>query len=498
MPLLSFAFFFIGMVIGIVGCLIPVIIISRMRNKSIFEEVKNKLGSDMRLLEERHSVAESELIKVKNELQYYQDKFNESNIAVSTAAKQSQMYEQQVVELKNRINEREQKSDEQNRTISRLSSELSESKAQLADEQKHNEEKLKLLEQARNQLSIEFKNIANIIFDEKTKRFSEQNKSNLDLILNPLKEQLGEFRRKVEEVYVNESKDRHALAEHIKILTDLNNQVSRETVNLTKALKGENKTQGNWGEMILERALELSGLKNGCEYETQTSYKDEDGRRYIPDVIVHLPDNKDIVVDSKVTLVAYEKSVNSTDEKEQEKALEEHLSAIQNHINLLSNKAYNSLPGIKTLDFVLMFMPIEAAFVAAIRKDPSLFEYAFRKRIIIVSPSTLLVTLRTVQNIWQNEYQNRNTQQIVQKAADLYDKFAGFTETLLDVKKSISSASDSCEKAIKQLAQGKGNITGRIESFRNMGISPKKQIPQQLLELDNDEMVTGNMDELEV
>jgi DNA recombination protein RmuC len=357
----------------------------------------------------------------------------------------------------------------------------------------HADAKIKLLSDARDQLKNEFKNLANGIFDEKNKTFAEQNRSNLDLILSPLKDQLSDFRRKVEEVYVNESKDRHALAEHIKILTDLNRQVSNDTVNLTRALKGENKTQGNWGEMILERALELSGLKKGSEYDTQTSYIDTDGNRLIPDVVVHLPDGKDIIIDSKVTLIAYERAVSAVDDLIRDEAVCAHVLAVQTHINQLNSKSYESIDKIKTLDYVLMFMPIEAAFIAAIRKDPSLFEYAFRKKIIIVSPSTLLVTLRTIQNIWQSEYQNRNTQLIVQKAADLYDKFTGFTETLLNVKKEIGSASESCEKAIKQLCAGNGNVVRRIEEFRKMGVAPKKRLPEELVEVEY-EMVRSEIE----
>jgi DNA recombination protein RmuC len=493
MPLDPMIMFVTGILIGFIGCLIPMIIINRARNKTIYEITKNQIGGDIRSFQERCSAAETELSRLRSDSQSYQLQLNEKSSDVAALKNQCQMNENQIHYFKNEIALRDQKINEQIITLSQLKCTLSESQAQLDSGRIHADEKIKLLSDARDQLKNEFKNLANGIFDEKNKTFAEQNRSNLDLILSPLKDQLGDFRRKVEEVYVNESKDRHALAEHIKILTDLNRQVSNDTVNLTRALKGENKTQGNWGEMILERALELSGLKKGSEYDTQTSYIDTDGNRLIPDVVVHLPDGKDIIIDSKVTLIAYERAVSAVDDLIRDEAVCAHVLAVQTHINQLNSKSYESIDKIKTLDYVLMFMPIEAAFIAAIRKDPSLFEYAFRKKIIIVSPSTLLVTLRTIQNIWQSEYQNRNTQLIVQKAADLYDKFTGFTETLLNVKKEIGSASESCEKAIKQLCAGNGNVVRRIEEFRKMGVAPKKRLPEELVEVEY-EMVRSEIE----
>ncbi|NLD92562.1 MAG: DNA recombination protein RmuC [Fibrobacter sp.] len=481
--------FIIGIIVSASVCFFIAKIIIRNRLKLHLAENANEFN----ILKDRYSAKEIENSKLQEVNKNLQINLTAANSETASLKTKSEFYEKQSINLTNELQSVNQKFDAVTNMNSQLKSVLAEMKTQLASEQKHSQEKLDLLKDAKTQLTMEFKSLANGIFEEKTNKFSEQSKTNLDLILNPFREQIHEFRKKVEDVYINEAKERHALAEHIKNLADLNKMVSKETINLTNALKGENKTQGNWGELILERALELSGLKNGVEYETQTSYKDNDGNKFIPDVVVHLPDNKDIIVDSKVTLVDYERAVNADVDNEREIALSAHVAAVKNHINQLSTKAYDSLSGIKTLDFVLMFMPIEAAFIAAIRKEPELFEYAFRRRIIIVSPSTLLVTLKTVQNIWQNEYQNRNTQEIVKKAADLYDKFVGFTDTLFDVKKCIASASDNCEKAIKQLTEGKGNITGRIESFRKMGVAPKKQIPSQLLELTDDDAEADNI-----
>ena len=358
MPSNIIAVLLIGIIIGVVCCLIPVLIVNRFRIKSLTESIKSKSDGEMRLLQERYSSAGSELSKTKEELTRYQQLLSVSSNGAAASESQCLLYLRQISELKNDILIRERKIEEQNSNVIQLRSNLSESNTSLEFERKQSEEKIKLLNGAREQLTTEFKNIANVIFDEKTKSFTELSKFNLDLVLNPLRDQLGEFRRKVEEVYVNESKDRHALAEHIKILTDLNTQVSKDTLNLTRALKGENKTQGNWGEMILERALELSGLKKGSEYDTQVAYTDSDGNRLIPDVVVHLPDSKDIIIDSKVTLTAYERATNATEETLQEEALIAHVIAVKNHINQLSAKSYDSLNDIKTLDYVLMFMPI--------------------------------------------------------------------------------------------------------------------------------------------
>jgi DNA recombination protein RmuC len=294
-------------------------------------------------------------------------------------------------------------------------------------------------------------------------------------------------------VYANESKDRQALSEHIKVLTNLNQQVSQETNNLTRALKGGNKVQGNWGEMILERALELSGLKNGVEYEKQVWGIDEDGKGTRPDVVVHLPEGRDVVVDSKVTLVAYEESVSAETDEAREGALDRHCDAVIGHVNDLHSKSYEAHGKVKTLDYVLMFMPIEAAFVAAITRRPSLFEEAYKKRIILVSPSTLLVSLRTIQNMWQSEYHNRNAQEIAEKAAGLYDKFAGFVETLSKVKKAIESAAGECDAAMGQLSTGGGSLARKIEYFRSLGIKPRKSLPSSMLrasgETDDDDPI---------
>lgn len=338
-----------------------------------------------------------------------------------------------------------------------------------------------MLQEAKEQLRLEFENLANKIFEEKSQKFTEQNQVNVAAVLNPLREQLTNFHRKVEDVYDKESKERHSLLHEITKLKDLNQQISKDALNLTNALKGETKTQGNWGEMILERVLEQSGLTKGREYEVQGKYVDEAGRRLHPDVIVHLPEQKDVVIDSKVSLVAYERYCRSDDEAERAKALSEHIASMRAHIKGLSAKSYEDLVGLRSLDFVLMFVPIEAAFILAVEHEQNLFGDAFERNIVVVSPSTLLATLRTIEHIWRYEYQNRNAQEIAKQAGNLYDKFVGFVEALDDIGDKLGKAQLAYEMARGRLAEGKGNLVGRVEALKRLGAKSKKDLPPEYL-----------------
>ncbi|MCP4294550.1 MAG: DNA recombination protein RmuC, partial [Proteobacteria bacterium] len=284
---------------------------------------------------------------------------------------------------------------------------ITEFKTRIEDERKGAAEKLKLLNEAKNELKIQFKAVANDIFDEKGKKFSENNKEKLNSVLAPFNEQLKEFRKKVDDVYVKEATQRASLKQELLNLQNLNQKLNQEAINLTRALKGDKKTQGNWGELILERVLEQSGLRKGIEYETQGGFRDEDNNLLKPDVIIHLPEGKDIIVDSKVSLSAYEQYSSSTSEEEQAGFLSAHVAAISSHVNSLSDKDYSSLTGIKSLDFVLMFIPIEPAFMIAFQQNEKLFSEAFKRKITVVTPTTLLATLRTIENIWRYERQNR-------------------------------------------------------------------------------------------
>lgn len=376
--------------------------------------------------------------------------------------------------LKAELQRLQQQGSEQGNTIARL-------ETQLSEERKHSGEKLTVLTEAKGQLTAEFQNLANKILEEKSKKFTDQNKLNLEQVLNPLREQLGDFRRKVEDVYEKESKDRMSLFHEINSLKSLNQQISSDAINLTNALKGQSKTQGAWGEVILERVLEESGLHKGREYETQGSFTTDEGKRLRPDVIVHLPEGKDIVIDSKVSLTAYERYCSSDDEIERQLALREHVASLRSHIKGLSVKNYEELPGINSLDFVLLFVPIEAAFITAVENDQSLFREAFDKNIIVVSPTTLLATLRTVHNIWRYEYQNRNALEIAEKAGGLYDQFVRFGESLLDVEDKLNKAQASFQTAKSRLMDGRGNLVTRTQQLQKLGAKAKKKMPEELL-----------------
>lgn len=348
----------------------------------------------------------------------------------------------------------------------------------LENEQKHFNEKQALLEESKSAMKVEFENLVNKLFHEN----SQKSNQNLSLILKPLKEQLNSFTTRVNEVYNDETKQRSSLLTEIKNLKELNNQISQDAINLTKALKGENKTQGDWGEMILESILEQSGLRRDKEYSIQSSFEDENQKRVRPDVILHLPKNKDIVIDSKVSLNAYINYVQSEEKEEKQQAVKELEKSFLAHIKGLSAKRYENIKGIRSLDFVLMFVPIEGAFLLTASQNNNLFKMAFDNNIMIVSPSTLFVTLRTIQNIWQFEYQNENAQQIAQKAGNLYDKFVLFLESFEKVGKNIDSAKESYDTALNRISTGKGNVIARVEEFKEMGVTPSKSIAQNLLE----------------
>jgi DNA recombination protein RmuC len=357
-------------------------------------------------------------------------------------------------------------------------------------EQRLNEQKTEL-EQMHIKLSKDFELLANKILEEKSAKFTLQNKENLDVILNPLSEKIKEFQKKVEDTYVNENSQRVSLQNEIKNLYELNMLMSKEANNLTQALKGQTKTQGNWGEFILDSILEKSGLVKGREYLVQASYTDESGKRLQPDVIINLPDNKCMIIDAKCSLIAYDKYCSVEDEQEKTIALREHISSIRRHIKGLSEKNYQNLYQIKSLDFVLMFMPIEPAFSLAVQNEISLFNEAFEKNVVIVSPSTLLATLRTISSIWRQENQNRNALEIARQGGALYDKFQGLMNDLIDIGKKLQSTKDSYDEAMKKISTGRGNLVGSVEKLRVLGAKTTKVLPQSLLDRaqeDDDEL----------
>ena len=370
--------------------------------------------------------------------------------------------------------------------VTRLSDELTELRTRTEAERQNAEEKLNLLLQAKEALSDQFKTLATEILEEKSKRFAEQNQTSLGLLLEPLKTKLTEFQGKVEEVYVQEGKDRSALSAQVRQLVELNQALSQDAKNLTLALKVSSKTQGNWGELILERVLEASGLRKGDEYEVQDSQVREDGSRAQPDVVINLPEERKLVVDSKVSLLAYERYASAETDEERPIALRQHVDSIRSHIKSLSDKQYQAVYG-KSLDFVLAFVPIEPAFMLAVTNDNELFMDAWRRNVLLVSPSTLLFVVRTVAHLWRQEAQSRNAQDIAKRGAELYDKLCGFVEDLQLVGNRLSQARKAYDSAHSKLAIGRGNVIRQAEMLRDMGVKPSKALPQALVDIASSE-----------
>ncbi|EGQ8106850.1 DNA recombination protein RmuC [Vibrio parahaemolyticus] len=375
---------------------------------------------------------------------------------------------------------------------SRLETQLREQQARHEQMNQANAEKLQILEQAEVRLKQQFEHLANQLFEEKTAKVDLQNRQSLEGLLSPLKEQLEGFKKQVNDSFSQEAKERHTLVHELKNLQRLNEQMTREAVNLTQALKGDNKQQGNWGEVVLARVLAESGLREGHEYETQVNLQSEAGKRYQPDVIVHLPQNKQVVVDSKMALVAYERYFNAETDAERDRALSAHLTALRAHIKGLSMKDYHKLKGIQSLDYVLMFIPVEPAFQVAIQADPSLIKDAMEQNIILVSPTTLLVALRTIDNLWRNERQNENTKLIAQRATKLYDKLRLFIDDMEGLGGALDRANQTYQGAMNKLATGRGNVIRQAESFRQLGVEIKRPISSDLAQLAQSDAFSEN------
>jgi DNA recombination protein RmuC len=431
---------------------------------------------------QRIPLLEKELIDLKTAYGELQNDLRQASASLAKAQEKGARLEK-VEEEKARKDELLRVSQDQN---AKLHARIAELKTLLDDERRQASEKIALLHEARDQLKNEFQNLAQRIFDEKTKKLAEQSRENIDHLITPLREQIGDFKKRVEDVYDKDSRDRASLHTEIHHLKELNKRISKEALNLTRALKGDSKVRGNWGEVVLERVLEASGLQKGREYETQVSLKDASGKRYQPDVIVHLPQGKDVVVDAKVSLKDYEIYYSAEDEDQKEPALASHIEAVRTHIRLLATKHYEDLEGVRSLDFVLMFIPIEAAFLAAVERDRELFSEAFDKNIMVVSPSTLLVTLRTIENIWRHEYQNRYAIEIAQKAGGLYDKFVGFVNALEEVGQQLDKAKSAYRTASDRLVDGRGNLIRRTQQLKALGVKAGKELPRHLLEMVED------------
>jgi len=433
----------------------------------------------------KNKISVEEHNNLVNENRNLQNELNKNRTENEVAKEKISNLNSHIAEIKKEFQEQRSSS---NSNLSQLQEKIVELNKQLSIkatenenfEKRHLEQKAEL-ERIGTKFNTEFKNIANEILEDKSKKFTEQNKTNLSQLLNPLSEKIKNFEKRVEETYDKESKQRFSLQNEIKNLVELNQRISTEANNLTNALKGQSKTQGNWGEMILENILEQSGLVKNREYFVQQSVTNSEGKRYQPDVIVHYPGDKILIIDSKVSLNAYERYTIAKTKNEQNTALNEHILSIKNHIEDLSSKSYQDSFETKSLDFVMMFMPIEPAFMIAIQHDATLWNYAYNKRILLISPTNLIASLKLILSIWKQEYQSRNVFEIAKQSGALYDKFVGFVEDLQDIGKKLDSTKKSYNNSVNKLYEGKGNLVKRAEDIKNLGAKTKKEMPEKLL-----------------
>lgn len=458
--------------------------------------------SEQRLLAQSAELAQAERQRLQQQLEAQQQELRQMQGALSAAQEKLHHFDHW-------RNESEQLSRELRNQLevnSAQEAELREVTIRLEESRLAAEEKQRLLVNSEQRLNTQFENLANRIFENSGRRVDEQNRQSLNALITPLREQLDGFRRQVQEGFGQEARERHTLSHEIRNLQQLNAQMAQEAINLTRALKGDNKTQGNWGEVVLSRVLEASGLREGYEYQTQVAIQLENQSRMQPDVIVHLPQNKDVVIDAKMALVAYERYFNAEDEASRELAIAEHIAAIRSHLRQLSRKDYQQLPGLRSLDYVLMFIPVEPAFLLAIDRQPELINEALQLNIMLVSPTTLLVALRTISNLWRYEHQSRNAQRIADRAARLYDKMRLFVDDMSAIGQSLERASDSYRQAMKKLSEGRGNLIAQSEQFRQLGVEIKRPINPRLVEqalpdedddagMDNDDAAPAQPDE---
>jgi len=412
---------------------------------------------------------------------------NELSARLDEATSAKRVAEEKGLWLTEQLQELTREAEFKGNTILELSRELAQKETELKSLMEKFDEQKAGMEQLQEKFRVEFKNLANEILEEKTKKFTEQNSVRLDEILKPLGEKIRNFEKKVEETYDKESKERFSLGREIKNLAELNQQISREATNLTNALKGQSKAQGNWGEIILESILEKSGLTKEREYVVQQSYVSDDGRRLQPDVVVNYPGDRHIVIDSKVSLTAYERFASAESKEEQETALRDHLLSVKNHVNELSAKNYQDLYQLKSLDFVMMFLPVEPAYLVAMQGEPGLWNFAYEKRVLLISPTNLIAALRMISNLWRVENQNKNAQEIARQSGELLDKLAGFVNDLTDIGSKLDATHRSYDLAMNKLSTGKGNLVRRAERIRELGAKSNKELPSQLVDNTEDE-----------
>ena len=465
---------------GLTGLLIGWLIVSLRQNQIQAEsETRYKLlaQAQTQLMAEKETL-HREILQARQQQRDSEIELRKLHSAQAASSEKLQL----LAHWQNECDQLNQELRAQREINSAQEAELREVSTRLDETRMAAEEKQRLLINSEQRLNSQFENLANRIFEQSGRRADEQNKQSLDKLLLPLREQLDGFRRQVQDSFGQEARERHTLTHEIRSLQQLNAQMAREALNLTKALKGDNKTQGNWGEVVLSRVLEASGLREGYEYQTQVNVQTENNSRMQPDVVVRLPQSKDVVIDAKMSLVAYERYFNGEDELVREAALSEHITSIRGHIRLLGRKDYQQLPGLRSLDYVLMFIPVEPAFMVAIDREPELISEALNHNIMLVSPTTLLVALRTISNLWRYEHQSQNAKQIADRAARLYDKLRLFVDDMQSMGQSLDKAQTSYRLAMNKLSQGRGNLVGQVESFRAMGVEIKRPISPILAE----------------
>lgn len=436
------------------------------------------LQHDLAQAQQQGAEAKQSLLELKSDYQLAQEQANRALQELAAAKEKLQ----QLADIQQQLLQKDA-------ALVKVSAEATELTTRLDQERKNFVEQLAILQNAKLELAKEFENIANKIFDNKQQQFSQSSKSLLETTLDPFKLQLNDFRKKVEDVYEKENADRNRLSGQVLELQKQAQKIGEDAVNLAQALKGNNKTQGNWGEVILERLLEDSGLQKGREYDTQVSFTSDDGSRRMPDVIIHLPEQKDIIIDSKVSLSDYEKFSSTDDEQERRQYLNAHVNSLRSHIKGLNFKDYEKLEGVKSLDFVFIFIPIEAAFMLALQHDPELYRIAYDKHIILVSPTTLLATLRTVENIWRYEKQNKNAELIAKQAGDLHDQFVMLLNAMDNVQTYLNKTQEAYSTARNRLQTGRGNLVKRVDDLRRLGAKTKKRIDSNLLEEESESLL---------
>ena len=461
---------FTSLVIGLIGGGILATIISSIINKNSDNQRQTQLALESQKLEAANQTlfeTQKLLIEKSQQLVAVTDEVSMNKARLENAIETFRKQEEDVNKFKNDL-------DEKNSLITEHYGVIQQLKAQNEGLNDKLNTLRKEIDDTRKTFETEFKNMAQTILDEKTQKFTELNKVNMVSILKPLSENIESFKKKVEETYDKESKERFSLGDRVKELLELNQKISKEANDLTRALKGDSKKQGDWGEVILERILEKSGLQKGREYTKQESLKDDEGIANRPDFILTYPDDRKVVIDSKVSLVAYEKYASSEDVDEQKVFLKDHIQSLRNHINSLSGKNYSEL--VKGLDFTMMFIPIEPAYLEAVRTDEDLWQYAYNKRILLISPTHLVSAIKMIADLWKRDDQNRNAEEIAKRGGLLYDKFVGFVENLEKVGKNIDQAGKAYDDAFKQLKTGSGNLLNQAESLRKLGVKNTKDL----------------------